>query len=302
MHVSLINILGYTIKILSSDKNIINAIHQIYPSDVSQKKAIIVFTLHKINKSLRPLSLPARFNVDALKLQGQSGNSYFIADRQNMQGQAWLCQHMLAQPYLLRHQVINSVIYFLLSYRDLSPLHCCAFRLNNLTLLCLGESGAGKSTLAMQAYQQGAQILAEDIVFLDFDQKKLIVRGDCREIHLLSDANNMFPLLNEQPIRSSHNGKEKYIVPIFSTRTMISSENMAVVFIQAQHNNSLSSLRANTTNEHHQRLILPEEEGFSLLCHARKKHLEALLEKPSYILEAGRNIEQTFQVLGELCR
>ncbi|WDE07910.1 hypothetical protein SG34_014085 [Thalassomonas viridans] len=306
---AVIDILGNKIRVKASSKMLMETILHLYPGDREQQALtgkepgqLPVLTLYHIAPPFTALEMPPRFKLEADTLLGASGHNRFIAERSQMQGRAWLCDQMLASPYLLRHQVINSLVYFLLSYQKLTPIHCCAFRIRETTLLCLGASGAGKSTLAMQAYQQGGDILAEDIVFLEIHREKLIARGDCREIHLLRDASRHFPWLSSAKLASSHNGKQKYIVPVSADRKIASSEKFTIVFIEACHKQQQSNLRINNDKKLYKMLIKPTEPGFSLACKTRAKHLEALKQHSCYVLESGNRPDLAFKTLTSLCR
>jgi len=306
-----IEILGHKVQINAASNPLMETVMRLYPANNGEELRAVdnqitgevpILSLYHLHSPSSAPDRPPRFALESGTLLGSSGQSRFIAERPKMQGRAWLCEQMLACPYLLRHQVINSLIYFLLSYQRLTPLHCCAFDINGHTLLCLGASGAGKSTLAMQAYRQGGDILAEDIAFVDLHQGKPTLRGDCREIHLLSDARRHFPWLNPAKIATSHNGKSKYLVPVSAERKIASSENFTIVFIEARHKKQQSNLRINNDKKRYEMLIKPAEPGFSLACQTRAKHLEVLKHQPSYVLEPGCRPDRAFETLASLCR
>ncbi|MFT4927105.1 MAG: hypothetical protein ACI8WB_003211 [Phenylobacterium sp.] len=294
-----LQILGYAIEFVSEENSLLDIVGQLYPlADAESVATTISISLQCSPASPTTLANQVQFTLSSnnLQLTGKNAASRCFADRQTMTGQIQLCREMLKSPYLMRHQWFNTLSYFLLSYQQITPLHCCAFRLNQHTFVCLGDSGAGKSNLAMAAVESGLPLLAEDLAFISGQQ----LHSDCREIHLLGDSVSRFSWLQQLPFGSSHNGKNKFIVPVSPATRIAKCQKLATVFIKPQYHRQQSVINKNNNELLFQALFEPTEAGFDLCCQPRRQHIRWLSQQPSYIAQVGSDSQQFFQQLREL--
>ena len=91
---------------------------------------------------------------------------------------------LLAQEQVLRDEVLDPLLLFLLTRSGRTPLHAAGFIVRDLAVLLLGASGAGKSCLALAAARKGLHLLSDDTVYVQL-QPELRVWGIPRAIHLL---------------------------------------------------------------------------------------------------------------------
>ncbi|MFO0677581.1 MAG: hypothetical protein U0169_13680 [Polyangiaceae bacterium] len=72
-------------------------------------------------------------------------------------------------------------------------LHGSAFAIDGVTIVCIGASGAGKSTTATAACRRlGAELLADDTVFLEDEGERVRVEPSQEVLWLRSDAARAF--------------------------------------------------------------------------------------------------------------
>jgi len=249
---------------------------------------------------VKPLSLPAEYIVQDECLIGKTGLSRFHASRKTGTAVAEICDELLRQPYLMRHQVINSMVYFLLTHRFLTPLHGSCFSIGDDGFICFGKSGAGKSTIAMGAMDRGFPLLAEDICFISGNQV-VTVRGDCREVHLTGDSLERFPSLATLDTTATHNGKIKYIVPVKPRYRRTNIAHTAILFVEPNYSCRHTSIQETQNDDHFQSLYQPEEDGFNLFCGSRKKHIDFLSRKSSYLVKVGSDQTFFFEAVRRLC-
>jgi hypothetical protein len=292
--------LGYSVEFVSNQNVLVEAINAIYPlADANSKPCEIQIVLQPAKTPAVKLDKQAQFTVNDTQISGKNGVSTLFADRKTMTGHVVLCSEILSSPYLMRHQVINTICYYLLSYRYVTPLHCCAFVIDDHTFVCLGNSGDGKSNLAMAAFEQGFAVLAEDLAFVS-GEDEITLHSDCREIHLLGDSLKRFATLKELQLTHGHNGKNKFIVPLPQSNQMsiAKSEKLSIVFIKRNYlqqqtiinnNNNMISLFHSMLN--------PNEAGFDLHCQPRQRHVNGLSQLPSYEMEVGSDATHFFQLL-----
>ncbi|TQV89502.1 hypothetical protein [Aliikangiella coralliicola] len=292
-------VLGVPIHFSCESRSIHSIISQIFP--LEHKEVVSANYQISINHSLvdsKSLDFPALFELNEHKLVGQSGNNCFKADRLNNIGEAFVCQRMLNNEYVLRHQVLNTLCYFLLTHHHFLPVHAASFRLNQLLVLCIGSSGAGKSTLAMAAKHRNLVVLAEDICFVGVS-KSVGLRADCREFHLFPDSYRLFNNdINAQAVMT-HNGKLKHIIANdskqFSTgKANGSASELIVVFINSDRSQKSAKFEPISTNSYFNDLLYPKEEGFELFSNARLPAVQWLKKSPCFSANIAGDFNQFF--------
>ena len=115
---------------------------------------------------------------DVLIRQGEDSTAEFILPVESIgtfyisNGDTILYQPQKGvHPDAFRLFLLGSAMGALLQQRGLIVLHGNAISFDNKTCsIFVGHSGAGKSTMAAYAWQQGAQILADDVCAIFFDE------------------------------------------------------------------------------------------------------------------------------------
>ena len=240
-----------------------------------------------------PPRRPASFRLEADRLHGRSGGSYFVSDRSNMTASAELCSEMLLNEYLLRHQILNTMIYFLLSYFWYTPLHAACIQIRETACLFIGKSGCGKSTLAFNAVQRGAPLIAEDLCFLGSSGGRLIVHGDCREIHVGGPR-------GQAGKHTTHNGKQKTIIPVTESLQRYTAEDPVVFLIRPDHSRTDSCFLQESDHSWVKSLLNPDEPGFDLYSRNRSRHIDLLLKNTAISAYVGKDPDRFFEGLDSL--
>ena len=287
---------GVSITFLCQNEQLLTKLSRLYPkkNPVFHESKIVI----KLCASCLPPGppqQPASFRLSKNILYGRSGSSYFVSDRSTMTASAGICQNMLENEYLLRHQILNSMLYFLLTFSYYTPLHCACLYLERTACIFIGKSGAGKSTLALAALTRGWPILSEDICLLGKHREDVYIHGDCREIHAASSSG-----LTQLRLKTTHNGKKKFIIPVPKHQRVEFEKNLAVFFIKPVHSHKESSIAVETDNRRFKELLFPNETGFSLYSKNRKNHIEALSQKTSYTAYIGNDLDLFFKRLSHM--
>ena len=129
----------------------------------------------------------------------------------------------LASPDLLRAEVLEPLVLYLLGRNGRAPVHASCFVADGLAVLLSGPSGSGKSCLALAAHAAGFPVLSEDIAYVQVDPQ-LRVWGWPGPVHLLpanAPHDGAFP----QRVR---NGKTKLAVPLGAAGSTAMSASRAV--------------------------------------------------------------------------
>ena len=297
---TLLSVLDVNISFICETKTLLEQILAIYPRarNVHIICDISIALFHSTEPVIE-LMRPPNFQITDTKLEGRSGASSFMADRRMMTGEAYLCAAILKDDYLLRHQILCSMSYYLLSYKHFTPIHCVCFQMAKTTFVCIGKSGSGKSTIAISAMLRGYDVLAEDICFIGGSPVPTL-NADCREIHVLFDSLQFFPELSESTLEVTHNGKLKCRVPIPNTEPRHVHEKIKVIFIDPDHSQPQSTSYECTDHSYYSELYSPIEEGFNLTSLSRKKNVDWLRKHPTYRIRTGNNLDNFFKVVGQL--
>ncbi|HEY3637184.1 MAG TPA: hypothetical protein VGK90_03450 [Rhizomicrobium sp.] len=113
----------------------------------------------------------------------------------------------------LFREAVNTVVLFLVSQRDRTPVHASAVLIRDCAFVLAGRSGAGKSTLALAGNRIGLTVLAEDTVFVQ-REPSFRVWGLADHIHVFEkDA----PPVVDGPTRL-RSGRLKRILPVDKTQ------------------------------------------------------------------------------------
>lgn len=115
----------------------------------------------------------------------------------------------LASPDVLRCEILEPLVLYLLGRNDRAPVHASCFVAGDLAVLLSGPSGSGKSCLALAAHAAGFPVLSEDIVYVQ-RRPRLQVWGWPGPVHLLP-ANAPQGRAFAPRVR---NGKTKLAVPL----------------------------------------------------------------------------------------
>lgn len=298
-------VLGIPIQFDCESEQITSAIAQIYPViGINDPQSAIHLTINHSRDNLKPFSIPAQIEVDDLNLVGRSGVNYFSADRKALTGVAFLCPKMLKDEYMLRHQILNALCYYLLTYQYYLPVHAACIKLKHFQVLCLGSSGVGKSTLAMAALRRRLPVISEDLCFIGATQE-LGIKADCRELHLYHDSYARFNSATNNKLVITHSGKQKHLVPnrFDSSLTIESSNSIAkvlVLFLTASHARKETCLNAISSDTHFDQLLRPKEEGFNLLSHARRSAVNWLQTQPCFEGSIGYCFDSFFARVNQI--
>lgn len=84
--------------------------------------------------------------------------------------------------------LLGPVMGFILRLRAVTALHASAVALDNCAVALIGAPGAGKSTIAAAFSVQGFQVLSDDIVALEENEKRIIAQPGYPRLNLWSDS------------------------------------------------------------------------------------------------------------------
>lgn len=150
--------------------------------------------------------------VDPHTLLISTPGSVFTSDVRRRAFTGWTTRALLEDREHFRYNVLESLVFFVVTWLDRQPVHASAVVRDGTALLLSGRSGTGKSTLIYAAARSGLQVLTDDIVFAQV--RPLRVWGMPNFVHVPAEARRHFPELADRPTRLLTNGKEKIAVSL----------------------------------------------------------------------------------------
>ena len=145
--------------------------------------------------------------VDWARLLVSTPGSVCLSDVERREFAGWVTTEVVRDRDHFRYNILEALIFSILSWLNRLPLHAAAVVRNGAVLLLTGPSGTGKSTLTYAAARSGLQVLTDDIVYAQLDPMR--VWGMPNFLHLPISARRHFPELADVAIRLLANGKEK---------------------------------------------------------------------------------------------
>jgi len=179
-----------------------------------------------------------------------------------------------------------------------APLHCACLDHGAAGVLIGGGSGAGKSTLAAALAQRGFGLVSEGWTYISEQQNSLIAHGMFARMKLLPDAVQFFSELRRFTPRTSLNGEVAYHIdpchfPAFIVKEV--SHPHCIILLERTSSAGcrfvpcgpefVSDYLEKSTE------LLPEELPEARAT--RSRIIQALSQRPSWILRTGESPQQT---------
>ena len=270
--------------------------------DISRNPPVIV-TIYKssISSSVSESST-IQYKSDKNILSADAAGMVFTADRRNRRAEAYVNPMTADLSDFFQIYFLECMVLFLVTSTDREPLHASAVIRNQTALLICGNSGSGKTTLAYSLYKRGADILAESSTYIA-TRNGFQLWGDPLGFNFKPDACELFPELLNSPENLIPNGKKKihFKLPVNGEpdrRRWTFSGDVFIIFpelIDKPH----SRIRKISHADMLKRLKSSRESGFDL-SDTYENTISDLPVKGNYVLEAGKNLLQTTEILESL--
>ena len=92
------------------------------------------------------------------------GREITITNHNDVVFRVTVCDNILRQVY-----EILPIITYIIHGKQTALIHAAGLTIGNKGYLCVGPSGSGKTTLANMAYDQGIEVLSDELVVYDFE-------------------------------------------------------------------------------------------------------------------------------------
>ncbi len=257
---------------------------------------IIVQPMHQADGQLHK----ATYRIHNHIYLGASNDTLFYADNTRGEGLAFVPPEVVENRVHFRHNIVESLAFYLASIEERVAIHAGILRRNDHTTFLMGPSTIGKSTLCYAALRTGEfQLLSEDVAFVQVNPTPQIFGGLAR-LHLLPDAVRYFPELETAPPTVQANGKLKIGIVVPPEQVCLHTDGGTVCLLQ-RHAGTEAWLEpiARDVAIHH--IINPRESGYDLFTGAALQAVaQAVTRGATYRLHIGTDLEKAVNVLREL--
>lgn len=207
-------------------------------------------------------------------------------------GKAWavVAPRLLEDPAALAARVTDTLLLFLLSRSERTPLHAAGIMLGGGAVALAGPSGSGKSTLALAAMERGLPILSDDTLYIQL-RPSLKVWGFRRPLHVFPKDAPRFTAGTRL-----RGGKLKAVVPVARSASVEGGvERAVVVLLERGEALALTRLDAEATAAGLSRL----EPGFDLMPQESALAARALAAGGGWRLTLSRDPGAAIDLLRE---
>jgi hypothetical protein len=151
----------------------------------------------------------------------------------------WISSAIAADHAVFRYHYLEGIVYSLLSYQRLTPVHASCVASGERGVLLSGPPGTGKSCLACACARAGLRFVSDDVAYLLRGDSDSRLVGRPRFLRLRPSALELFPDLRGTPLGADVGGEpilEVQLDKLNSIRTTTGCLAAATVFLNRQAN------------------------------------------------------------------
>jgi hypothetical protein len=209
----------------------------------------------------------------------------------------FISQTIAAMDDYLRTAIVQPPLLTIAHAHAVAAVHSACLARNGRAIILRGDSGAGKSTLSYAALRRGYSLIAEDVIFLRSRSGQVTGRIDACDIelhglpwhlHLLSDAEALFPELANQPTVMRTDGRRKIALAVndaFPGQALRSAPLGPHVFVKRGRRDAPRLTRLTRTDALER--LAATAIHYEHAEDAEHGLWDAFLSQPAYLLETG---------------
>lgn len=177
---------------------------------------------------------PVRREYNHLYSMVADADNQALLDLRSGSNFVWISESALADPFYLRYNFLEKVVYLLLGASVVTDIHAgCISKQGKGILLC-GDSGAGKSTLSYGCARSGWTYTSDDTCYLLNESNPPRVIGHSHRVRFRPEAQILFPELCGRTTTARMEGKpsiEVSTVDLPIRHTLSEANVRAVVYL-----------------------------------------------------------------------